>query len=99
MSQPGTFGGNIVSSRYFNADVMGGPYGSRGIANRSAILAATNRRVSAVRHPDREEPKAMMRATDTSRRDALKVIAGAPLLPLATSLAGGATFLFTADTA
>ena len=41
----------------------------------------------------------MMRATDTSRRDALKVIAGAPLLPLATSLAGGAGFLFSADAA
>ncbi len=41
----------------------------------------------------------MMRATDTSRRDALKVIAGAPLLPLATSLAGGATFLFGAEAA
>jgi hypothetical protein len=36
----------------------------------------------------------MMRATDTTRRDVLKVIAGAPLLPLATSLAGGTAFLF-----
>ena len=36
----------------------------------------------------------MTRAIDTTRRDALKVIAGAPLLPLATSLAGGTTFLF-----
>jgi hypothetical protein len=41
----------------------------------------------------------MMRATDTSRRDALKVIAGAPLLPLATSLAGGTAFLFGLDQA
>jgi len=41
----------------------------------------------------------MMRATDKSRRDALKVIAGAPLLPLATSLAGGTAFLFGADSA
>ena len=36
----------------------------------------------------------MTRAIDTTRRDALKVIAGAPLFPLATSLAGGTTFLF-----
>ena len=41
----------------------------------------------------------MTRAIDTSRRDALKVIAGAPLLPLATSLAGGATFLFSTQPA
>jgi hypothetical protein len=41
----------------------------------------------------------MTRAIDPSRRDALKVIAGAPLLPLATSLAGGASFLFAADSA
>ena len=41
----------------------------------------------------------MMRAIDTSRRDALKVIAGAPLLPLATSLAGGTAFLFGMDQA
>ena len=36
----------------------------------------------------------MTRAINTTRRDALRVIAGAPLLPLATSLAGGTTFLF-----
>jgi hypothetical protein len=41
----------------------------------------------------------MTRAIDTSRRDALKVIAGAPLLPLATSLAGGASFLFGMESA
>src|SRR5437867_2038752 len=41
----------------------------------------------------------MMRAINTSRRDALKVIAGAPLLPLATSLAGGTAFLFGMDQA
>lgn len=41
----------------------------------------------------------MMRATDTTRRDALKVIAGAPLLPLATSLAGSTAFLFGMDQA
>jgi len=44
--------------------------------------------------PFLEEPKVMTRAIDTTRRDALKVIAGAPLFPLATSLAGGTTFLF-----
>ncbi|HEV8392313.1 MAG TPA: alkaline phosphatase PhoX [Dongiaceae bacterium] len=41
----------------------------------------------------------MTRAIDTTRRNALKVIAGAPLLPLATSLTGGATFLFGMDSA
>lgn len=41
----------------------------------------------------------MTRVIDTTRRDALKVIAGAPLLPLATSLAGGTTFLFAMDSA
>jgi hypothetical protein len=41
----------------------------------------------------------MMRATDTSRRNALKVIAGAPLLPLASSLGGSVSFLFGAESA
>lgn len=36
----------------------------------------------------------MTRAVPTSRRNALKMLGGAPLLPLAASAAGGASFLF-----
>lgn len=41
----------------------------------------------------------MTRPIPTSRRNALKMLGGAPLLPLAASAAGGASFLFRAESA
>ncbi len=41
----------------------------------------------------------MTRTLHTSRRDALKMLGGVPLLPLAASAAGGASFLFRAGPA